>query len=103
MTKKTESEIQRAILAVLHAKNVWCWRTNSGGVSYNFKGAPPGTPDIIGILHGGRFFGIECKIEKGELSDIQETWHSKCQAYGGLVGVARSVSDALALIEKWEE
>ena len=65
-----EKEIQRAVLKLLKDMGIEAWRTNSGMQVHEatenskrrvIRSAPPGTPDIIGWLPGGRFLGIEIK------------------------------------------
>jgi hypothetical protein len=64
------------------------------------KQAPAGTPDIMGILNGGRAFGIEVKV-KTKLTPQQQAWGDRALKTGAQWGVARSVMDALELIEGW--
>lgn len=105
-----ESDIQRAILAALTLRRIWCWRVNSGamvvgeGAGRRFvKLAPPGTPDILGVLPDGtgRMFGFEVKTATGKQSVAQIAWHKRADASGVRYRVVRSVAEALAAIDEW--
>jgi hypothetical protein len=58
-----------------------------------------GLPDLIGCVDG-RFFALEVKMPGGKVSDVQQYVMSRVRAAGGIVGVPRSVADALAIIAK---
>ena len=109
----SETQLVRAILDALHAKGVWCWRVNAGltvfGASAGhakrvIKGAPNGTPDIIGIVPGsrGRLFGLEAKSPTGKQNPNQRAWEIKATALGVRYGVVRSIGEALALLDAWQ-
>ena len=72
-------------------------------------GAPVGTPDVVGCVSvvvtpdmvGKRLavaVGIEVKGVKGRLRPAQESWLDMGKALGARCGVARSVSDAEAIL-----
>ena len=70
-----EGDIISSILKYLKCRKVKAWRNNtgarlmgSGWVRFGMKGSP----DIIGILPGGKFLGIEVKTDSGKLSLDQE-------------------------------
>lgn len=58
-----------------------------------------GLPDLIGCVDG-RFFALEVKMPGGKVSDVQQYVMSRIRAAGGIVGVPRSVPDALAIIAR---
>lgn len=63
-----------------------------------------GSPDIVGILKPwGRFFGVETKTEDGRLSKAQKLWHERARVLGAFVGVARSLEEAIALLNAARE
>ncbi len=75
-----ETELVKACLQYLKLKGVMAWRINAGGgipiVQPGQKRraihlAPQGMSDIIGILPGGSFLAIECKIGRNKLSPYQ--------------------------------
>ena len=56
------------------------------------------TPEMIG-KEIAQFVSIEIKTERGKLTDIQKNWLQKVQSSGGIVGVARTVKDALNILK----
>lgn len=99
---KGETVLVRAVLQALDARGVWAWRTNAGVFgSRRIRGAPEGTPDILGVLPGGGLFGIECKTERGKQNEAQRAWQAKAVAIGVRYGLARSLAEAMAQVEAW--
>jgi hypothetical protein len=105
-----ETLIMNSILEVLQAEGVWCWRVNCGDVPAPgggvFHGAPPGTPDILGVFPDsgslrGRLFGIEVKTPIGKLNPAQRAWRDRAAKAGVFFGVARSWREALELMWIW--
>lgn len=100
----TETEIQKAILRALEAKAIFAWRVNSGSTAApggRIRLAPAGTPDIVGILPGGKAFGIEVKKLGKNPTHAQMLWGERAMGLGARWGIARSVEDAMALIGDW--
>lgn len=105
MTKKkpSEAETQLAILKHLRAKGIMCWRNQP--MTYNHKlgmnisnpYVMRGTPDIIAVLPGGVFCGIECKTSRGVQSADQVLFQKRIEALGGVYILARSVDDVVHL------
>jgi hypothetical protein len=59
-----------------------------------------GGHDLIGWrLSDARFVSIDAKVGRDRLSEAQIKWMRWVTAAGGLAGEARSVEDALAIIE----
>lgn len=85
----SERDITKQIRDYLRLRNVLHWKQHQG------LGSTPGVPDIVGILKGGRFLGIEVKTEKGQLNNNQSQWINAINSYGGLAFVARSVDDVI--------
>ena len=56
------------------------------------------TPEMIN-QEVAVFVSIEIKTERGKLTDIQKNWLQKVQSSGGIVGVARTVKDALNILK----
>ena len=46
-----------------------------------------------------QFVSIEIKTERGKLTEVQENWLQKVKSSGGIVGVARSIQDALKIVK----
>lgn len=57
----------------------------------------PGQPDIMGIMPGGLFLGVEVKTKTGRQSKRQKTWQCACERVGGLYLVIRSMD----ILEEW--
>ena len=66
------------------------------GVRY---GCGLGSPDFIGVLRDGRSFCIECKAIRGHASFNQLAWWHAARKWGVLGGIARSVDEAMALLD----
>lgn len=56
-----------------------------------------GTPDIICVLEGGIFCGIEVKTKIGRQSPEQILFQKRLEALGGIYILARSVADVQRL------
>lgn len=63
------------------------------------KGAPKGTPDLLGYLPGGRMLAAEVKTAAGRLSPEQTAWRVAAKAHGVLVIAPRSLAEFIAAIE----
>lgn len=63
------------------------------------SGLPPGTSDLLFIGEGKAAF-IECKTKTGRLSPQQERFINVVRHHGVRAGVARSIEDAIRLIEE---
>ena len=60
-----------------------------------------GSADLVGlVLPFGRFLAIEVKTDQGRATPEQEQWIAIVRNFGGAAGVARSVEDAMALVEE---
>ena len=99
-----ENDIQREIrLALGKDPRVVLWRNNVGFASDTRVryGLAPGSADLVGLSNTGRFIAIEVKTPGGRgLSDEQRMWLDLVRRMGGVAGVARSVDEALALVEE---
>ena len=101
-----ESAVVRACLDyLLRLRKLVAWRSNNAGIfsqaraRYIFHGLK-GVPDIIVILPGGRFLGVECKSETGRQSEAQAVFQERCEQAGGLYLLVRSAAE---LAEKMKE
>lgn len=87
----------------LHRAVAWVQRVNTGAyktpdgrfIRFGFTGCP----DILGQLRDGRILMVECKADAGRVSDDQAAVIAKVKQYGGCAGVARSIDDAIAIVE----
>jgi hypothetical protein len=96
--KVRESVIQRTILDYLEAMHIFCWRQNQVAVPGRRFVGLPGVPDIIGILPGGRFFGVEVKAERGKQSKAQKDFEMRVKELGGVYVLAYDVDDVLKVL-----
>lgn len=76
--------------------NVGKVRTADG--RYFDTGLPKGFSDLFGFRPDGRIFFIEVKNETGRVRPEQEKFMEVMASRGALVGVARSVEDALKIV-----
>jgi len=117
----TESELQHAVrLALGRHPDARLYRNEvgqarhedpaSGRIRVVRYGLCPGSSDLIGwrrVLitpehvgsHIAQFVAIELKTDTGRLTTEQRQFLELVQRWGGAAGVARSVADALRIIE----
>ena len=99
----TEQDIQNLIRAEL-SKHALVFRANVGKVKthdgrYFDTGLPPGFCDLFGFRKSdGKIFFIEVKTPKGRVRPVQKKFMEIVKRNGAIVGVARSVDDALKII-----
>ena len=98
-----ESAIMHQIQAALSSKGCFVLRTNSG-VFYDSNGNRvrvgfPGLSDLIGFRPDGKFFALEIKTETGRPTEEQLKFIDFCHRKGIPAGIARSVEDALRILE----
>lgn len=96
-TNRRENAVSAGVHAYLDMRtDVYFWRNQTGGAKFNdffVKFGINGAADFIGVqAPSGRFFGVECKREKGgKVSDDQIRWGANLIAHGGLYIVATDV------------
>ncbi|AZF91128.1 Holliday junction resolvase [Streptococcus phage CHPC951] len=100
----TESLIQNQIRVELSKAGYTVFRINVGKVRmadgrWFDTGAPKGFCDLFGFRQDGQIFFIEVKNEKGRLRDDQKKFMEAMKKRGALVGVARSVEDAMRIVD----
>jgi hypothetical protein len=83
--------------AFVWRNNTGCLRDRNNRPVYFGK---PGSSDVIGVLPGGRFIGVECKSAKGKLTEKQKEFLARVEELGGLAIVARSVDDVIQGLKK---
>lgn len=100
-----EHEIQNRIRAAL-AADCMIFRANVGRMKtpdgrYFSTGLPVGFPDLFGFRKSdGRAVFIEVKTVSGRASQAQMHFLETVRKYGAIAGIARSVEDAIKLIEE---
>lgn len=113
-----ESQLQSLILLALSEAGCKVWRCETAGVWVGRvihrtggsvtladarmiqAGLTKGGADIIGIAPDGRFLSVEVKTETGRIRPEQEVFLQVVRKAGGIAGVARSVEEALQLIQQ---
>jgi hypothetical protein len=101
----TESLIQNQIRVALSKAGHTVFRINVGKVKMQngrwFEtGAPKGFSDLFGFRPDGRIFFIEVKTETGKLRPEQKKFIENMKIRGALAGVARSVEDAMRIVNE---
>lgn len=100
--KTSESGVVKACLEYLALRGIWAWRSNNVPVFdpakkiYRRFNGMMGVPDILGILTGGQFLGVECKTKSGKLSPDQLLFQHNASRLGALYIVARGIDDLKA-------
>lgn len=100
----TESLIQNKIRVGLSKAGHTVFRVNVGKVRtadgrYFDTGLPKGFSDLFGFRKGdAKAFFIEVKNETGRVRPEQKKFMEVMASRGALVGVARSVEDALKIV-----
>jgi hypothetical protein len=115
--KKTETDLVREILGALNRlPGVRAVRNNTGKLQdkngrWVTYGLGVGGPDIVGVIRWeliGRLeshlvsspFGVEVKRPGKKRTNEQISWANAAKNVGMTVGVATSVAEALAIVEK---
>jgi hypothetical protein len=77
------------------------YRCNSGSVKLpggkRFNGMPKGFADVMFIRPDGIACFVECKTDKGKLSDEQERFIARMRELNAMAGVARSIDEAMTI------
>jgi hypothetical protein len=97
-----EKDIESRIRSALADAGVVAWKHNVDNRQLH-TGLGVGTADLICIVPpSGRFLAIEVKsMRKGSKPNADQIrWLEVVRKHGGVAGVARSVEEAMALVEK---
>jgi len=105
----TEDQIHRSIVDYLklYPNLLWFHVPNEGKHKVQYrakmkrKGVIAGVPDLIFVLPGGRFAGMELKREGGFQSPEQRWFESECKKLGAYYQVCRSIEDVQDVFEIW--
>lgn len=105
--KVTETQLMMAVRdALLRTGRVLLWRNNTGQLKdqrgrWVSFGLGLGSPDLVGIFKDtGQLIGVEVKTAAGRMSPEQKAWHQAAASAGAIVGCARSVAEAMALLPR---
>lgn len=108
--KKEESCLIKACLEVLNLQGYLALRNNSGLVFLQENGKTRairmgirGASDIIACSPDGRFIAIECKTQKGRVTEMQKQFLTEIEKRGGVALVIRSVDELIDFIRTRHE
>lgn len=100
--RQRHTDLVKACLAWLKLNHIAAWQNNTGAarfrdkttgkdrvVRYGFKGSS----DIIGILSGGAFLAVECKVGYDPLTTEQRLFLDAINEAGGCAIVVKSIED----------
>lgn len=89
-----ESELQSNIRSYLKARGAFVFKVHVGALPGSRTNPAKGCPDLVCVLPGGLFLGVEVKAlgKRKTVSDSQRAFHSEIRARGGHVLVADSLS-----------
>lgn len=96
--KTPEAKVLKACIAYLESLDCYVLRTSAGVASIDGRTMAigrAGLPDIL-VCKNGRFIAIECKAEKGTVSDAQQRQHEFIRRRGGIVIIPHSVAELRA-------
>lgn len=102
---KSEHAIQNEIQLALSKHQCTVFRANVGKIKLSdgrffSTGLPKGFPDLFGFRWtDGKIFFIEVKSAKGRPRADQVVFHKMLQSHTIIHGIARSVSDALMIVD----
>ena len=105
---RLECELVRDVLLYLRARGFLAWRNNTGAVAEEASGnskrrfiryGAPGSGDVFGILPGGRFISVECKVRGRKPTVAQQDWMECIRAAGGVAGVVHDLQELAQLIK----
>jgi len=113
----TEGDLMRAIMLAVSERGArvfrnnvaqgWVgeliWKNNFGTIKLRnarplHAGLCNGSSDLVGWTKDGRMLAIEVKTRTGRVTEEQETFLMSVRDAGGIAGVARSVEEALRLL-----
>lgn len=100
---ESEHKIQNDIRVGLTERGYLVFRANVGKVRtadgrWFDTGLPKGFSDLFGFRPDGRIFFIEVKNQTGRVRPEQEKFLERMREFGALAGVARSVDDAIEIV-----
>ena len=106
-----EELIHKAVVQLLRFKSdpnlIWFHCPNgipaspATGARFVALGMKAGVADLVFGLPDGRIAFLEIKTRDGRQSIEQKTWQLRCEANNFPYSIARSVSEAEAILESW--
>ncbi|MFC4652657.1 VRR-NUC domain-containing protein [Lactococcus nasutitermitis] len=100
---KSEHQVQSEIMLAVSQAGNKIFRSNVGKVQtidgrWFDTGLPKGHADLYGFRPDGQVFYIEVKNNKGRVRPEQKLFLETMRKNGALAGIARSVEDAMEII-----
>lgn len=103
-------QLTEAIIMAASERGHLLVRNNSGVAKFKRGGKPyvvaygvgpvgGGGGDLIGLTKDGIFLSVEIKVGRDKLTDKQKMWINWIAMRGGRAGVAKSVEDAIEIME----
>lgn len=92
-SKGEETKLQKKIQEYIDSIGGYCFKVH-GSIYMR-----AGIPDII-ACYKGLFIGIECKVGKNKMSDLQEKHRDEILAAGGIHILAYSLNDVIKVLKK---
>lgn len=105
----TANELNHACISYLQACGGKAWRNNTGAMvkEYTTKAGQrkksfirfgeKGSADVLGLLRG-KFFAIETKTPRDQLSDDQAAWLEDVERCGGVAVIAQALDDVIGAV-----
>lgn len=98
MGSQPESRLSYAIQKALkstYGRRLWCFKVHGGPLT------PVGIPDILGVVDG-LFFALETKMPRSDSKPTERQLYvmGRLRGAGAIVGVPRSVPDALDIVAR---
>ena len=99
------NKLQNDILVALSRQNLGLFWSNATGAGKSPTGewiryGLVGSSDILGVVNGGYFVGIEVKTGSGVQSPGQINFESAVKKRGGYYFVARNIPDTLLVVSQ---
>lgn len=89
-----ERELYQQIIEYLTLRGCYVWRNSTGGRG-RYRFGKKGAADILGVASWGQAIAIECKSEKGKLSQEQIEFLDELRNRGAIVIVARYLENVI--------
>lgn len=110
MVTARANALVQGCLGLLTLRGVFAWRQNNAPVPIRrgprIVGLRPvalkGIPDIVGVLPGGRFIGVECKTGSSRLSPEQIDFQLNVKRNGGCCVAVWQVEELVEILDEIE-
>ena len=94
----SEAEIQKQVFAELRARQILAWHVPNDPASRRKAGFLRGCHDVH-ILHGGKFFSLELKAERGTVGIEQLMFRDRVNDALGYSQITYGLDEALNWLE----